>query len=42
MKKLVEKLNLEQYGITGATEIVYNPSFDQLFKEEMDENLEGF
>jgi phosphoenolpyruvate carboxykinase (ATP) len=42
MKNIVEKLNLEQYGITGATEIVYNPSFDQLFKEEMVSSLEGY
>ena len=27
-------INLEQYGITGTTEIVYNPSYDMLFEEE--------
>ncbi len=35
-------LNLEKYGITGTAEIVYNPSYEQLFKDEMDPSLEGF
>ena len=25
---------LEKYGITGTTEVVYNPSYEQLFEEE--------
>ena len=33
---------LEKYGITGATEIVYNPSYEELFEAEMDPTLEGF
>ena len=28
-------IDLTKYGITGATEIVYNPSYEQLFEEEM-------
>ena len=28
-------VDLSQYGITGATEIVHNPSYDELYKEEM-------
>ena len=28
-------INLEKYGITGTTEIVYNPSYEQLFEAEM-------
>ena len=28
------KLDLSKYGITGTTEIVYNPSYEQLFEEE--------
>ena len=28
------KLDLTKYGITGTTEIVYNPSYEQLFEEE--------
>ena len=27
------EINLSKYGITGTTEIVYNPSFEQLFEE---------
>ena len=29
------KLDLTKYGITGTTEIVYNPSYEQLFDEEI-------
>ncbi|MDR1407700.1 MAG: phosphoenolpyruvate carboxykinase (ATP) [Tannerella sp.] len=36
------KLDLSKYGISGATEIVHNPSFDALFEEEMKPGLEGF
>ncbi len=36
------KLDLTKYGITGTTEIVYNPSFEQLFEEELKPELEGF
>ena len=28
------KLDLTKYGITGTTEVVYNPSYEQLFEEE--------
>ena len=28
--------DLEKYGITGTTELVYNPTFEQLFEAEMD------
>ena len=35
-------MNLEKYGITGATEIVCNPSYELLFEEEMKEGLEGY
>ena len=34
-------IDLSQYGITGTTEIVYNPSYELLFKEETDSSLEG-
>lgn len=33
---------LGQYGITNATEIVYNPSYDLLFAEETNPALEGY
>ena len=36
------KLDLTKYGITGATEIVHNPSYEQLFEEEMKSDLTGF
>ena len=36
------KVDLTAYGITGAKEIVYNPSYEMLFEEEMKPELEGF
>lgn len=36
------KIDLSQYGITGTTEIVYNPSFEFLFEEEMNPELTGY
>ena len=36
------ELNLNKYGITGTTEIVYNPSYELLFEEEMKPDLEGY
>ena len=36
------KVDLSKYGITGTTEIVYNPSYEQLFEEETKPGLEGF
>ena len=38
----MSKINLENYGITGTTEIVYNPSYEVLFEEETKAGLEGF
>ena len=35
-------LSLEKYGITGATEVICNPSYEELFQAEMDPTLEGF
>ena len=35
-------IDLNKYGITGTTEIVYNPSYEMLFEEETKEGLEGF
>ena len=35
-------IDLKAYGITGTKEIVYNPSYEFLFKEEMNPNLEGY
>ena len=36
------KLDLTKYGITGTTEVVYNPSYEQLFAEETKPGLEGY
>ena len=38
----MEKLNLIKYGIQNVREIVYNPSYEQLFEEEMRSDLEGY
>ncbi|MEE1314451.1 MAG: phosphoenolpyruvate carboxykinase (ATP), partial [Faecalimonas sp.] len=38
----MSKINLENYGITGTTEVVYNPSYEVLFEEETKAGLEGF
>ncbi len=35
-------IDLTRYGITGTTEIVYNPSYEFLFEEETKPGLEGF
>lgn len=39
---MTRKVDLSQYGITDVSEIVYNPSYEQLFAEETKEGLEGF
>ena len=36
------KKDLVKYGIKGTTEVVYNPSYEQLFKEETLPSLEGY
>ena len=35
-------IDLTKYGITDVKEIVYNPSYEQLFKDETDPALEGY
>ncbi len=35
-------IDLTQYGITGVTEIVHNPSFETLYEEELKPELTGF
>jgi phosphoenolpyruvate carboxykinase (ATP) len=35
-------IDLTKYGITGTTELVYNPSYDELFNEETKAELEGY
>ena len=36
------KLDLTKYGITGATVIAHNPSYEKLFEEETKAGLEGY
>ena len=36
------ELDLQKYGITGATEVVHNPSYEQLFADETAPKLEGY
>ena len=38
----MKKIDLSKYGITGTTEIVYNPSYEMLFEEETKPDLEGY
>ncbi len=38
----MDKMDLKKYGITGVTEVVYNPSYDELFREETKKGLRGF
>ncbi len=35
-------IDLTKYGITGTTQIIHNPSYEELFKAEMDPSLEGY
>ena len=37
-----KKEDLLKYGISGVTEVVYNPSYEVLFEEETKESLTGF
>ena len=40
LKKIEAALN--SYGINNANEIVYNPSYDQLYEDELNPALEGY
>ncbi|MBS7385761.1 MAG: phosphoenolpyruvate carboxykinase (ATP), partial [Bacteroidales bacterium] len=35
-------IDLSKYGITGTTEVIYNPSYDFLYEEETKEGLTGY
>ncbi len=39
---IMKNIDLTKYGISGTTEIVYNPSYDLLFEEETNPALTGF
>lgn len=34
--------SLEDYGISGVKEVIHNPSYDDLYRYETDEKLEGY
>ncbi len=38
----MSKVDLSKYGITGVTEVVYNPSYDEIFAEETKPELTGY
>ena len=38
----MSEIDLSKYGITGTTEIVHNPSYEMLFEEETNPELEGY
>ncbi len=38
----MSKIDLTKYGITGTKEIIYNPSYETLFNDEMDPSLTGY
>ncbi len=35
-------VDLTRYGITGTKELIYNPSYERLFEDEMDPSLTGY
>lgn len=35
-------LDLSQYGIKDVKKIIHNPSYDELYKAELDPSLEGY
>lgn len=39
---MMANIDLCKYGISGTTEIVYNPSYELLFEEETKSSLKGF
>ena len=40
--QITKSISLTDYGINNTTEIIYNPSFDFLYQEELNSDLEGF
>ena len=40
--QFTKSISLEKYGIKNTQEIIYNPSFEFLYKEELSSNLEGY
>lgn len=42
VNKSLTPQDLMAYGINDVQDIVYNPSYDLLFQEELDPNLKGY
>lgn len=40
--QFTKTISLDKYGIKNVQEIIYNPSFEFLYNEELSPNLEGF
>jgi phosphoenolpyruvate carboxykinase (ATP) len=40
--QITKSISLDQYGIQNVQEIIHNPSFDQLYNDELNPNLEGY
>ncbi len=39
---VTKTISLEKYGISDTVEIIYNPSYDFLYNEELNPSLEGY
>ena len=42
MARFDKAMLAEKYGITGVTEVLYNPSYEVMFNEETKPGLEGY
>lgn len=40
--QLTKSISLSKYGIENAEAVIYNPSYEQLFEDELNPTLEGF
>ncbi|WP_293896590.1 phosphoenolpyruvate carboxykinase (ATP) [Flavobacterium sp.] len=40
--QITKSISLEKYGIKNVQEIIHNPSFEQLYNDELNPNLQGF
>nr|WP_294773609.1 phosphoenolpyruvate carboxykinase (ATP) [uncultured Flavobacterium sp.] len=40
--QITKSISLEPYGIKNVNEIIHNPSFEKLYNDELNPNLEGF
>ncbi|WP_438966573.1 phosphoenolpyruvate carboxykinase (ATP) [Flavobacterium sp.] len=40
--QFTKTIALEKYGIKNVNEIIYNPSYEQLYNDELDHNLKGY